>query len=118
MSNDTWSLVPCPPGRKQIGCRWTFTIKPAANGNPPRYKARLVAKGYSQRPGLDYTETYASVVTHDTIRLLMSIVAARNMEMAQLDVKTAFLYGNLTEDIYMDQPEGFTSPGRENEVWH
>ena len=118
MSNDTWSLVPCPPGRKPIGCRWTFTIKPAANGNPPRYKARLVAKGYSQRPGLDYTETYASVVTHDTIRLLMSIVAARNMEMAQLDVKTAFLYGNLTEDIYMDQPEGFTSPGRENEVCH
>lgn len=116
MINGTWTLVPCPKDRKPIGSRWVFSIKPGVNGYPIRYKARLVVKGYSQRLGLDYTDTYASVVTHDTIRLLMSTVAERDMEMVQLDVKTAFLYGDLDESIYMEQPEGFVVPGRENDV--
>jgi hypothetical protein len=75
------------------------------------YKARLVAKGYSQSAGIDYGETYAPVASTNSIRMLLSIVAATDAEMIQYDVKTAFLYGKLKEEIYMDQPKGFEIPG-------
>ena len=116
MENNTWTVMPCPSGKKAIKSRWTFDIKPETNGRPPRYKARFVAKGFSQIPGIDFNETYASVVAHDTLRLFMSTVAAMDMDMIQLDVKTAFLYGHIDEEIYIEQPNGFTIPGRENEV--
>jgi hypothetical protein len=116
IENNTWTIMPCPPGKKPIKSRWTFDIKPEANGIPPRYKARFVAKGFSQIPGRDFNETYASVVTHDTLRLFMSTAAAMDMDMTQLDVKTAFLYGHIDEEIYIEQPLGFIIPGRENEV--
>jgi Reverse transcriptase (RNA-dependent DNA polymerase) len=74
-----------------------------------------VAKGFSQIPGRDFNETYSSVVTHDTLRLFMSTVAAMDMDI-QLDVKTAFLYGHIDEEIYIEQPNGFIIPGREKEV--
>ena len=116
MENRTWSLVECPKGRTPIKSRWTFDIKPGMNGEPRRFKARFVAKGFSQRPGFDFSETYASVVTHDTLRLMMSIVAKEDLEVAQMDIKTAFLYGKLSEEIYMVQPEGFVTPGQESKV--
>ena len=116
MTNETWSVVPCPPDRVPIKCKWIFKFKPAANGQASRYRARLVACGYSQRPGIDYDETYAAVVTHDTLRTLMSIVAAEDLEMFQMDVQSAFLHGVLKEEIYMVQPDGFAIPGREHEA--
>ena len=116
MKNDTWNLTSLPQGRRAIKGRWTFKYKPAANGEDPRYKARFVACGYSQRPGTDYNETYAAVVSHDTFRILMSTVVALDLEMVQLDVKTAFLYGDLEEEIYLEQPEGFVVVGHETEV--
>jgi hypothetical protein len=116
MTNETWSVVPCPPDRVPIKCKWIFKFKPAANGQASRYRARLVACGYSQRPGIDYDETYAAVVTHDTLRTLMSIVAAEDLEMFQMDVQSAFLHGVLKEEIYMAQPEGLAIPGREHEA--
>ena len=73
-------------------------------------------KGYSQIHGLDYTETYAPVAKTYSIRMVMAIAAEKDLEMIQLDVKTAFLYGTLEEEIYMKQPEGFTIPGKEEEV--
>lgn len=115
MQNETWSIVPCPPQREPIKSRWVFYIKPAMNGEPPRYKARFVAKGFSQRPGIDFNETYASVVTHDTMRIVMATVAAEDLEMSQMDVKSAFLNGDLKEELYMLQPEGFVV-GQKNEV--
>jgi hypothetical protein len=116
MENKTWSLVKCPQGRSPIQSRWTFDVKPGLNGEPSRFKARFVAKGFSQRPGYDFNETYASVVTHDTLRLMMSIIAAEDLEAVQMDIKTAFLYGQLEEEIYMVQPEGFVAPGQEDKV--
>ncbi|KZR97335.1 Uncharacterized protein APZ42_007857, partial [Daphnia magna] len=116
MENETWSLVECPRGRSPIKSRWTFDIKPGMNGEQRRFKARFVAKGFSQRPGYDFNETYASVVTHDTLRMLTSIIAAEDLEAVQMDIKTAFLYGQLAEEIYMVQPEGFVAPGQENKV--
>lgn len=116
MENDTWEIVPCPPDRTPVKCRWIFKVKPAPNGTPPRYKARLVAKGFSQRPGIDFDETYAAVISHDTLRALFSVIASQDMEMHQSDVRNAFLQPCLEEEIYMDQPEGFILPGKERYV--
>lgn len=114
--NKTFSLASLPEGKTTIGSRWTFDLKPGMNNEPLRYKARLVAKGYSQRPGEDYGETYASVVTYDAFRMLMSTSAAKDLEMRQVDIKTAFLNGPLEEEIYLQQPEGFIIPGQEDKV--
>lgn len=79
----------------------------------PRYKARLLACGYDQLYGVDYLTTYSPVVKDYSIRLALSISAAFNLEMLQLDIKTAFLYEKLEEKIFMRQPEGYVIPGRE-----
>lgn len=81
-----------------------------------RYKARLVAKGFTQRPGIDYEETYSPVVRHDSLRAVLPITAAENLEMVQLDVKTTFLNGDLHEELYMFQPTGFEIEGQEDLV--
>jgi len=108
----TWSLVRLPEGRSAIGCKWVYKIKRKADGSVDRYKARLVAKGYSQKEGVDYTETFAPVARMSSLRTLLAIVAATDLELHQMDVKTAFLNGDLTEDIYMQQPPGFDMPGQ------
>ena len=118
IKNNTWTLTLLPPGRVAIKSRWLFKIKTGAEGTAPRYKARLVAKGYSQRSGIDYGETYAPVAKHDTLRVILSIVAAYDLEMIQLDIKTAFLYGELNEEIYLQQPEGYVAADKENHVCH
>ena len=106
--NGTWVLVDKPEDQKTIGCKWVFKRKPGiVEVEPPRYKGRLVAKGYSQREGVDFQEIFAPVVKHVSIRYILSAVVHFNMELQQMDVKTAFLHGLLDEKIYMDQPEGF-----------
>ena len=116
MENKTWSLVELPKGRKAIGCKWVFRIKRNADGSVDRYKARLVAKGYSQVEGVDYSETFAPVAKMTSLRMLLAMAAIEDLELQQLDVKTAFLNGMLEEDIYMEQPEGFVAPGKEQLV--
>ena len=114
--NKTWVLVPLPEGRQAVGCKWVFRIKTDAAGNIKTRKARLVAKGYSQVEGLDFTETFAPVAKFTSIRILFSLAAANNWECHHMDVKTAFLNGDLEEEIYMEQPEGFVKPGEEHLV--
>lgn len=116
MENKTWTIEPLPPGRKAIKCKWVLDFKPGHKGVQPRYKARLVACGYDQLFGVDYLATYSPVVKHHSIRLVLGIVAALDLEMMQLDVKTAFLYGELKETIFMQQPEGFIIQGKEDQV--
>lgn len=116
IQNGTWVLASLPPGRTTIKNKWIFKIKAAHEGTAERYKARLVAKGYTQRFGIDYQETFAPVMKHSALRVIFAIVAALDLEMIQLDIKTAFLYGALNEEIYMEQPEGFIQPGKETEV--
>jgi hypothetical protein len=105
--NQTWDLVPLPFGRKLVRCRWFYRTKSTVDGQINRYKARLVAKGFQQVHGIDYDETFAPVMNMDSIRLALSIEVAKGLEFHHMDVKNAFLYCDLSEDIYMEQPQGF-----------
>jgi hypothetical protein len=108
--NKTWELVSLPPGKSVIGSKWVFKQKEDENEKIVRYKARLVALGCSQKYGRDYDEVFAPVVRQATFRTLLTIASKRNLEVQHVDVKTAYLYGELSEYVYMKQP-----PGYENE---
>jgi len=105
--NDVWDLVKLPKSVKPIGCKWIFKTKRDSKGNVKRYKARLVAKGFSQKKGIDYKETFSPVSSKDSFRTIMTLVAHYDLELHQMDVKTAFLNGDIEETIYMMQPENF-----------
>jgi len=114
--NDVWDLVELPERCKRVGCKWIFKTKRDSQGNIERYKARLVAKGFIQKDGIDYKETFSSVSKKDSFRIIMALVAHYDLELHQMDVKTAFLNGDLEEDVYMDQPVGFAKEGKEHMV--
>src|SRR6266480_778413 len=107
--NKTFTLIKrssCPADRKLVTCKWCFEFKRDVTGKIIRHKARLVARGVSQRPGIDYFETFAPVAEFTTLRILLMLAAAADWEIHQMDVKTAFLYGDLEAEIYMELPEG------------
>ncbi|KAE8667470.1 hypothetical protein F3Y22_tig00112408pilonHSYRG00060 [Hibiscus syriacus] len=106
--NRTWELVPLPEGKKPIGCKWVYKKKPAVTEKEgEKFKARLVAKGFSQQKGVDYDEIFSPVVRHTSIRAVLALVASWDLHLEQMDVKTAFLHGDLEEQIYMRQPKDF-----------
>ncbi|RVW22059.1 Retrovirus-related Pol polyprotein from transposon TNT 1-94 [Vitis vinifera] len=115
LGNQTWELIELPVGKKALHNKWVYRIKNEHDGSK-RYKARLVVKGFQQKEGIDYTEIFSPVVKMSTIRLVLGMVAAENLHLEQLDVKTTFLHGDLEEDLYMIQPEGFIVQGQENLV--
>ena len=116
LKNETWELVDCPKDRKPLKGKWVFTLKRGPKGEITRYKARWVVLGCSQREGLDYNETFASVVKPMSYKALFALAAAMDWDLEQMDVKTAFLYGAVEEVIYMMQPTGFKSQEHPNKV--
>ncbi|PWA92773.1 zinc finger, CCHC-type [Artemisia annua] len=116
MGNNTWVLVDLPPGCKPLGCKWIFKKKMKVDGTIEKFKARLVIQGFKQKSGIDYFDTYAPVARISTIRLLIALASIQNLIIHQMDVKTAFLNGELDEEVYMNQPHGFILPGNENKV--
>ena len=102
-----WTLVPLPPRKKSIDCRWVYRNKTDSNGVIVRNKSRLVVKGFKQIEGIDYEEIYAPVARLEAIRIFLAYASYMNFTVYQMDVKTAFLYGELGEEVYVDQPPGF-----------
>lgn len=115
--NNTWNLVNLPRGAKPIGLKWVFKIKRNSDGSINKYKARLVAKGYVQKYGIDFDEVFAPVARIETVRLIVALAASNGWEVHHLDVKTAFLHGELKEEVYVSQPEGFVVEGSEDKVY-
>ena len=105
--NQTWDLVELPEGRKAIGSKWVFKLKQDSTGKLKTFKARLVAQGYNQKYGTDYDEVFAPVARPTTFRILLAVSAKRKYRVKHFDIKSAFLYGKLEEEIYMKQPPGF-----------
>jgi hypothetical protein len=115
-SNEVWELVEPPANRKVIGSKWVFKRKMNADGTVERYKAHLIAQGCAQRFRLNYEETFSPVVRFQSIRSMVALGAQHKLKLQQMDVSTAFLHGELTEEVYMRQPEGFIEPGKEHLV--
>ena len=109
-------MVDLPTGANLVGSKWVFKTKRKANGEVDKYKARLVAQGYTQEAGVDYDEVYAPVVKYKSIRAFLAIWNQLDLEIHQMDVVAAYLNGDLTEDIYMQQPEGFVDSKYPNKV--
>jgi hypothetical protein len=105
-----------PRDHKAIGLKWVFKVKRDPARKIVKYKARLVAKGYAQIQGVDYDEAFAPVVRLETVRLLLALVAQGEWEVHHMDVKFAFLNGNLMEEVYVHQPPGFANPSSAKKV--
>ncbi|UYV74843.1 hypothetical protein LAZ67_12001291 [Cordylochernes scorpioides] len=107
--NDVYECTTLPPGEKPIDCKWVLKTKLNSKGEITIYKARLVAKGFAQKKGIDCGETFSPVARYDTIRTLLAIAANEDLKLVQFDIKAAFLYGDLQDQIYIKQPEGFNN---------
>ena len=110
-SNDTWELVALPLGKSPVGYRWLYTVKVGPDGQIDRLKACLVAKGCTYQYGLDYCDNFSLVAKIASVRLLLSIAVMRSSPIFQLDIKNAFLHGDLAEEVYMEQPPSFVAQG-------
>ena len=118
LEHGVWELCELPPGWKAVGNCWVYRIKTNSDGTVNKYKARLATQGFSQKPHLDYTETFAPVAKFASLWVLLAIAAAEDMEVHHVDVSSAFLNGDLEEATYMAQLEGFVAPGQEHLVCH
>jgi hypothetical protein len=108
-ANKTWDVIDCPAGVIPLGCKWVYSIKVKSDGSLDRYKARLVALGNNQEYGVNYEETFAPVAKMTTICTILAIAASQNWDLHQMDMKNAFLHGDLKEDLYMRPPAGLLS---------
>ena len=111
MHNQTWDLVRLPAGKTTLQKKWVYRLKEEAGGKQ-RYKARLMVKGFAQKKGIDFDEIFSPVAKMSSIRTILSLVVAKDLHLEQLDVRTKFLHGDLEEEIYMQQPEGYEVKGK------
>jgi len=114
--NNTWELVELPKGKQTIGCKWLYKPKINADGTMDKLKYRLVANGYSQNEGIDYEDTFSPVAKLNTIKMLIALATNKHWIIHQLDVKSAFLNGELKEEVYLEKTQGFFQKGKENLV--
>ena len=116
LARGTWALVHRPRDANIVTCKWVFTIKYNPDGTISRHKARLVARGFTQAYDIDYTETFSPVVRLNSIRVLLSLAVNQDWSLHQLDVSNAFLYGDLDEQVFMEQPPGYVAQGESSKV--
>ena len=108
-TNKVWDLVELPKEAKAIGCKWVYKTKRNSSSNIERYKARLVAKGFTQKEGIDYHETFSPISKQDSFRIIMALEIYFDLKLHQMDVKATFLNEDLEGEVYIVQPEGFSS---------
>lgn len=113
--NKAWKLIDPTKSVTVVQCKWVFKRK-IDQSDKVSYCARLVAKGFCQKPGIDYNDTFAPVVRHSTLRLMIALAVKLGLRIDHLDIKTAFLNGYLNETVYMEQPEGFIKKGNEQKI--
>jgi hypothetical protein len=114
LSNDVWDLVEIFDRAKRVCYKWVYKTKYDSKGKIERFKTRLLAKGFTQREGIDYTETFSSISKKDSFRIMMALVTHHDLELHQMDVKIMFLNGDLQESVYMTQLKGFAIKGKEH----
>jgi hypothetical protein len=115
--NKTWDLCELPKGHRPIGLKWVYKLKRNPSGDIVKHKARLVAKGYVQWQGIDFEDVFALVARLESVRLLIALAAQFAWKIHQMDVKSAFLNGDLAEEVYVSQPPGFEVKGQSNKVY-
>ena len=115
--NEMWELVALLEGKKTVGLKWIFKTKYNSNGSVPRHEARLVTKGYSQLPGMDFEETFSLVVRLEIVRVFLVLDVLFRWLVYQFDVKLVFLNGVIREEVFVEQPEGFTVAGSKAKVY-
>jgi hypothetical protein len=116
LKNDVWDIVLRLEGKSMVTSKWIYKIKHATNGSVEKYKARFVARGFSQVEGVDYDETFAPVSRYTSIRTIIALVASMGWKLHQMDVKTTFLNGEIEEEVYIEQPEGFVTRNEKSHV--
>ncbi|KAM1170204.1 hypothetical protein ACFX2G_021110 [Malus domestica] len=114
-SQGTWVLVPPPSDRSIVGIKWVYKVKKNPNGSISMYRARLVAQGFSLEQGIDYLDTFSPIVRHTTVRIVLALAASNHWKLRQLDIKNAFLHGDMQEEIYM-KPQGFVDASHPTHV--
>ena len=116
-TNHTWTLASLPPDHVAIKVRWVYKVKLNIDGSIERRRARLVVKGFTQRPGIDFNETYAPVLKYYSLSAILAIAAVDDIDLFQFDVASAYLQSPLVEELYFEQPAGFCVVGRERDVY-
>jgi len=114
--NNTWSLLDLPEGHRAIGLKWVFKVKRHAAGKIMKHKARFVAKGYASKQGVDYDEVFAPVARLETVRILLALAAYGDWQVHHMDVKFAFLNGDLQEQVYVHEPSSFADATQPSKV--
>jgi Reverse transcriptase (RNA-dependent DNA polymerase) len=107
MDNNVWTVVDLPAGKKAVGSKWVFKLKKNPDGSIEHFKSRVVAKGYTQKAGNDFTETFAPVVRFNMLRVLLAIAALEDLELDQVNFNSAYLNGEIEEEVYIELPEGY-----------
>jgi hypothetical protein len=116
MKNDVWDIVSRSKGKFVVTSKWIYKIKHATDGSVEKYKARFVARGFSQVEGIDYEETFASVARYTSICTIIALAASMHWKLHQMDVKTTFLNGEIEEEVYIEQLDGFMIHEKESHV--
>jgi hypothetical protein len=116
LKNDVWEEVRRPQGKSVVTSKWLYKIKHATDGSVEKFKARFVARGFSQKEGIDYDEIFAPVSRYTSIRIIISLASVFDWKLHQMNVKTAFLNGEVEQEVYIEQPEGFVIHGKESHV--
>jgi hypothetical protein len=116
LKNDVWDIVLRPEGKSVVTSKWIYKIKHTVDGSVEKYKARFVARGFSQVKGLDYEETFAPVARYTSIHTIIALVASMGWKLHQMDEKTTFLKGEMEEEVYIEQPDGFMIHNKKSHV--